>query len=63
MQGITYPGRKSISGEGINEVRPNEETDPKFAKAYKDALKKGVDVLFLTCSVDPDELVINYRYK
>lgn len=52
-----------IQGEGIYEVRPNNETDTEFAKSYNEALKKGVEVLFLTCSVLHNELTINYRYK
>lgn len=48
-----------IQGEGISEVRPNADTDPRFAEAYNAALKRGVEVLFLTCSVLSDELVIN----
>ncbi len=47
-----------IQGEGISEVRPNKETDPEFTKAYNTALKKGVEVMFLTCLVRPDELKI-----
>lgn len=40
-----------IQGEGITEVRPNAETDPDFAKAYENAIKSGVQVLFLQCKV------------
>ena len=47
-----------IQGEGISEVRPNKGTDPDFDKAYTAAIKKGVEVLFLTCAIKPDELVI-----
>lgn len=47
-----------IQGEGIEEVRPNAETDPAFAAAYFDALKAGVKVLFLKCSVTESTLQI-----
>jgi sugar fermentation stimulation protein A len=47
-----------IQGEGIEEVRPNAETDPAFASAYFDALKAGVKVLFLKCSVTESTLQI-----
>ncbi len=47
-----------IQGEGIEEVRPNAETDPEFTKAFYEAKEAGVEVLFLKCRVRPDELVI-----
>ena len=47
-----------IQGEGIREVRPNAETDPEFAKAFYEAKKAGVEILFLPCKVTEDELVI-----
>lgn len=47
-----------IQGEGIFEVKPNKETDPEFSKTFNLAVKMGVEVLFLTCSVKSDELVI-----
>lgn len=47
-----------IQGEGISEVRPNTETDPEFAKAFYDAKKAGVEILFLQCRVTKDELVV-----
>ena len=47
-----------IQGEGISEVRPNEATDPDFAKAYYEAVNAGVEVLFLKCKVRADELRI-----
>ncbi|MBO4389341.1 MAG: DNA/RNA nuclease SfsA [Lachnospiraceae bacterium] len=50
-----------IQMDGVTEVRPNKDTDPEFAKAISEAKKAGVEMLFLTCHVEPDELVINYR--
>ncbi len=47
-----------IQADGICEVRANVETDPDFGKALKDAGKAGVEIWFLTCHVEPDELVI-----
>ena len=47
-----------IQMEGVWEVRPNEETDPAFAAALREALRHGVKVLFLTCHVEPDLLTI-----
>ena len=47
-----------IQGEGITEVRPNEETDPEFAKAFQEAVQAGVKIIFFACEVTPDELKI-----
>lgn len=47
-----------IQGEGISEVRPNEATDPEFAAAFCEAKAAGVEVIFYTCKVTADELVI-----
>ena len=49
-----------IQMDGVTEVRANIETHPEFGEALDDAKKAGVEVLFLTCHVEPDELVINY---
>ena len=47
-----------IQGEGIDEVRPNPETDPDFADKYYEAVNAGVKVLFLKCSVTEASLEI-----
>lgn len=47
-----------IQGEGIDEVRPNEATDPDFAQAFYEAKAAGVEVLFLKCRVGEDSLEI-----
>ena len=47
-----------IQMDGVTEVRPNIETHPGFGVAMDDARKAGVEVLFLTCHVEPGELVI-----
>ena len=47
-----------IQMDGISEVRPNTETDPDFTKAFENAKKAGVEVLFLKCHVTPDTLEI-----
>ncbi len=51
-----------IQMEGVTEVRANVDTDPEFGKALDDARKAGVEVLFLTCHVEPDCLVISGAY-
>lgn len=47
-----------IQGEGIDEVRPNEATDPDFARAFYEAQAAGVEVLFLKCRVREDSLEV-----
>jgi len=47
-----------IQMDGVTEVRPNIETHPEFGEAFEDAKRAGVQVLFLTCHVEPDSLVI-----
>ena len=47
-----------IQMDGVTEVRANVETHPEFGEALDDAKKAGVEVLFLTCHVEPDELQI-----
>ena len=47
-----------IQMEGIKEVRANVETHPEFGQALQLAREAGVQVLFLCCSVKPDELLI-----
>ena len=47
-----------IQMDGVSEVRANVETHPEFGEALDDAKKAGVEVLFLTCHVEPDELQI-----
>ena len=50
-----------IQGEGIYEVKPNEKTDPEFAKAFHEAKTAGVEIIHLPCSVHADELVIRKK--
>lgn len=47
-----------IQGEGIKEVRPNEVTDPDFAKAFYEAKAAGVEIIFYLCKVTDDSLYI-----
>jgi sugar fermentation stimulation protein A len=47
-----------IQMDGITEVRPNVATHPAFGEAMEDARKAGVQILFLPCHVEPDELRI-----
>ncbi len=47
-----------IQMDGVTEVRANVDTHPQFGEALEDAKKAGVEVLFLTCHVEPDLLEI-----
>ena len=48
-----------IAMEGVDVVYPNVNTHPEFGEALERAKIAGVKVLYLCCSVAPDELVIN----
>lgn len=52
-----------IPMEGVYEVRPNDQTHPAFGQALDAAREAGVEVLFLPCSVTPDELRIVQSIK
>lgn len=47
-----------IAMEGVSTVHPNMNTQPEFGDALMRAKDAGVKVLFLCCSVKPDELEI-----
>ena len=52
-----------IQGEGITEVRPNEATDPDFAKAFYEAKAAGVEIIFYLCKVTDDSLYITREIR
>ena len=47
-----------IQMDGVIEVRPNIDTHPEFGVVLDEAKKAGVKVIYLTCHVEPDSLVI-----
>lgn len=47
-----------IQVPGVKTVLPNIETHPEFGQALEEAKASGVEVLFLQCSVNEDELKI-----
>ena len=47
-----------IQMDGVTEVRPNVDTHPEFGVAMREAEAAGVEIWFLPCHVEPDELVI-----
>ena len=51
-----------IQMDGVKEVRPNIEMHAEFGKAMDEAKKAGVEVLFLTCHVEPDEVICTAKW-
>ena len=47
-----------IQMDGVSEVRPNVKMHPEFGDAMEEAEAAGVEIWFLPCHVEPDELVI-----
>lgn len=47
-----------IQMDGVEEVHPNTDTHPEFGTAMEEAIAAGVQIIFFTCHVEPDELVI-----
>ena len=47
-----------IAMNGITRVLPNTQTHPEFGIALDEAVKAGVNILYLTCEVKPGELAI-----
>ena len=48
----------AIQMDGIMEVRPNIQTHPEFGSAMQEAADAGVEILFLPCHVETDQLTI-----
>ena len=48
----------AIQMDGITEVRPNVQTHPEFGAAMQEAAEAGVEILFLPCHVETDQLTI-----
>ncbi len=47
-----------IQMSDVKYLRPNETTDPAFAKALREAAESGVTVLAVDCAVSPDSMDI-----
>ena len=47
-----------IQMDGITEVRPNIRTHPEFGTAMEEAIRTGMEVLFLCSHVEPDTLTV-----
>lgn len=48
----------AIQMDGITEVRPNMQTHAEFGTAMQEAKDAGVEILFLSCHVEPDGLTV-----
>ncbi|MBO7449315.1 MAG: DNA/RNA nuclease SfsA [Clostridiales bacterium] len=46
-----------IQMDGIAEVKPNIATHAEFGVAFDEAKESGVEILFLTCHIEKDEVV------
>ena len=53
----------AIQMDGIKEVRPNIQTHPEFGAAMQEAREAGVEILFLSCHVEPDGLEVKEAVK
>lgn len=49
--------------DGMKEFSPNEERDPKFAKALREAYNSGVDIFVYSCKVYEEGLVLDKEVK
>ncbi len=47
-----------IQMEGVQDLRPNDATDPAFGQALREAARAGVQVLAFDCAVTPDSMVL-----
>lgn len=47
-----------IQMENVRSLRPNDDTDPDFAQALRQAARVGVEVLAMECSVTPGTMTI-----
>lgn len=48
-----------IQMEGVRYLRPNEETDPAFARALHRAKEQGVTVMAMDCTVTPETMTLH----
>ena len=52
-----------VQMKGVNGFCPNENMDPAFSLALREARKKGVGVLCVDCRVSPDAIVADQRVE
>jgi len=62
-----FPGKGYIlfvvQMEGIDRFEPNDETDPAFGKALREAHVAGVEILAYDCRVTPDTMTIGKQIE
>jgi sugar fermentation stimulation protein A len=51
----------AIQMDEISEVRANVQIHPEFGTVLQEAKDAGVEILFLPCHVEPDELIVKDR--
>lgn len=51
----------TIPMPGVVKVLPNDQTQPEFGEALREAEEAGVKVLYLPCVVEPDEVVVDWK--
>lgn len=49
----------AIPMSGVTKVLPNDQTQPEFGEALREAEEAGVKVLYLPCIVKPNEVVVD----
>ncbi len=52
-----------VQMEGVRYLHPNDETDPAFGKALRQASNAGVQVLAAECRVQPEQMTICKRVE
>lgn len=51
----------AIPMSGVTKVLPNDQTQPEFGEALREAEEAGVKVLYLPCIVKPDEVAVDRK--
>ncbi len=52
-----------IQMKGVTALSPNDETDPNFGKALRDAVAAGVSIKAVDCTIMPDQLTANQEIE
>ena len=60
-EGITAAVAFAIPMLGVRKVLPNDQTQPEFGAALREAEEAGVKVLYLPCIVKPDEVAVDRK--
>lgn len=60
-EGFTAAVAFAIPMPGVRKVLPNDQTQPEFGAALREAEEAGVKVLYLPCIVKPDEVAVDLK--